>query len=178
MLESFQRHDVQVDGTRIHAVVGGDGPPVLLLHGYPQSHVMWHRVAPQLAERHTVILADLRGYGDSSRPASVPDHASYSRRAMAAESLDEGPSVAPGDVVAVGGAVVVAPGGIGGASSRIATISALKACSRAEISVSEYDVMALPNSVRRPQTSPSATQLLLSRGAPPRTARAGWRWRR
>ncbi len=87
MLERFERHDVDVDGVRIHAAVGGDGPPVLLLHGYPQSHVMWHRVAPGLAERHTVVLADRRGYGDSSRPASRPDHASGSKRAMAADQV-------------------------------------------------------------------------------------------
>jgi haloacetate dehalogenase len=87
VLERFERHDVDVDGTRIHAVVAGDGPPVLMLHGYPESHVMWHRVAPELAERHTVVLADLRGYGDSSRPASEADHASYSKRAMAADQV-------------------------------------------------------------------------------------------
>lgn len=88
MLESFKRHDVDIDGTRIHSAVGGDGTPVLLLHGYPQSHVMWHRVAPELADRHTVVLADLRGYGDSSRPASEFDHASYSKRAMAADQVE------------------------------------------------------------------------------------------
>jgi haloacetate dehalogenase len=87
VLESFRRHDVDVDGTRIHAAVAGDGPPVLMLHGYPQSQVMWHAVAPALAERHTVVLADLRGYGDSSRPASTPDHASYAKRAMAADQV-------------------------------------------------------------------------------------------
>jgi haloacetate dehalogenase len=85
VLEHFQDHDVDVDGTRIHAVVGGSGPPVLLLHGYPETHVMWHYVAPALAERHTVVLADLRGYGDSSRPPSRADHATYSKRAMAAD---------------------------------------------------------------------------------------------
>lgn len=87
MLESFDHHDVDIQGIGIHAAVGGDGPPVLLLHGYPQSHVMWHRVAPELADRHTVVLADLRGYGDSSRPASVPDHASYAKRTMAADQV-------------------------------------------------------------------------------------------
>jgi haloacetate dehalogenase len=87
LLENFEDHDVDVDGTRIHAAVGGAGPPVLLLHGYPQSHVMWHRVAPELADRHTVVLADLRGYGDSSRPPSQVDHASYSKRAMAADQV-------------------------------------------------------------------------------------------
>ena len=87
MLENWEDHDVDVDGTRIHATVKGDGPPVLLLHGYPQTHVMWHRVAPGLVDRHTVVLADLRGYGDSSRPASTADHASYSKRAMAADQV-------------------------------------------------------------------------------------------
>ncbi len=87
MLENFDRCDIEVDGARIHAAVGGDGPPVLLLHGYPQSQVMWHRLAPDLADQHTVVLADLRGYADSSRPASVRDHASYSKRAMAADQV-------------------------------------------------------------------------------------------
>jgi haloacetate dehalogenase len=83
----FEDQDVDVDGTRIHATVGGAGPPVLLLHGYPQTHRMWHRVAPGLTDRHTVVLADLRGYGDSSRPASTADHASYSKRAMAEDQV-------------------------------------------------------------------------------------------
>jgi haloacetate dehalogenase len=87
VLENWEDHDVDVDGTRIHAKVGGDGPAVLLLHGYPQTHVMWHRVAPELVDRHTVVLADLRGYGDSSHPASTADHASYSKRAMAADQV-------------------------------------------------------------------------------------------
>lgn len=87
MLESFERRDVDVDGVRIRAAVSGDGPPVLLLHGYPQSHVMWHRVAPGLAERHTVVVADLRGYGDSSRPAPRSDHGPASKRAMAADQV-------------------------------------------------------------------------------------------
>ena len=87
MFEGFEDHDVDVDGTRIHAVVGGSGPPVLLLHGYPQTHVMWHAVAPALAERHTVVAADLRGYGDSARPPSDPDHATYAKRATAADQV-------------------------------------------------------------------------------------------
>ena len=87
MLEDFTDQDVDVDGTRIHAVVAGEGPPVLLLHGYPQHHLMWHRVAPTLARSHTVVLADLRGYGDSARPPSEPDHSSYAKRAMAADQV-------------------------------------------------------------------------------------------
>lgn len=87
VLESFEDREIDVAGVRIHAKVGGAGPPVLLLHGYPQTHVMWHRVAPGLADRHAVVLADLRGYGDSARPASDTDHASYSKRAMADDQV-------------------------------------------------------------------------------------------
>jgi haloacetate dehalogenase len=85
MFEGFETVDVDVDGVRIHARVGGEGPPVLLLHGYPQTHVMWHEVAPALAETRTVVVADLRGYGDSGKPASDAAHASYAKRAMAAD---------------------------------------------------------------------------------------------
>ena len=85
MFEAFENVDVDVDGVRIHARVGGEGPPVLLLHGYPQTHAMWHLVAPRLAESHTVVVADLRGYGDSDRPPSDPSHRAYSKRAMAAD---------------------------------------------------------------------------------------------
>jgi haloacetate dehalogenase len=68
-------------------VHGGAGPPVLLLHGAPQSHVMWHKVAPGLAERHTVVASDLRGYGDGSKPEGGGDHSDYSFRAMAQEQV-------------------------------------------------------------------------------------------
>jgi haloacetate dehalogenase len=75
------------EGVEIHALVGGNGPPLLVLHGHPQTHVIWHRVAGPLAERFTVVLADLRGYGDSSKPAGASDHGNYSKRVMARDML-------------------------------------------------------------------------------------------
>jgi haloacetate dehalogenase len=72
----------------VHAVVGGSGPPLLLLHGYPQSHLMWHAVAPVLAERHTVVAADLAGYGASLRPAPAADHVPHSKRALALDQVE------------------------------------------------------------------------------------------
>ncbi|MEZ5932309.1 MAG: alpha/beta hydrolase [Alphaproteobacteria bacterium] len=88
MFEGFDRRDIQTRETVIHARIGGSGPPLLLLHGYPQTHVMWHRVAPVLAERFTVICADLRGYGDSGKPASDPEHLVYSKRRTAADMAE------------------------------------------------------------------------------------------
>jgi haloacetate dehalogenase len=73
------------EGVEIHAIVGGSGPPLLLLHGHPQTLAIWHRVAPRLAREFTVIAADLRGYGDSSKPPGGADHARYSKREMAAD---------------------------------------------------------------------------------------------
>ncbi|WP_394618487.1 alpha/beta fold hydrolase [Lentzea sp. JNUCC 0626] len=83
----FDRRTVDADGVHIHVTVGGSGPPLLLLHGYPQTHVIWHRVAPALAEDFTVVATDLRGYGDSDKPAPGPDDAEYSKRAMARDQL-------------------------------------------------------------------------------------------
>jgi len=74
-------------GATINAVHGGSGPPVLLLHGFPQTHAMWHEVAPELARDHTVVAPDLRGYGDSSRPPEGDDHGGYSFRSMAADQV-------------------------------------------------------------------------------------------
>jgi len=87
LFPGFAARDVDGAGARIHCVVGGSGPPLLLLHGYPQTHAMWHKVAPALAERHTVVCADLRGYGDSSKPPSAPPHEAYSKRAMDADMV-------------------------------------------------------------------------------------------
>lgn len=83
----FTDERLAVNGVEIQAVIGGSGPPLLLLHGAPQSHVMWHHLAPRLAERFTVVATDLRGYGDSSKPAGGGDHADYSFRTMAADQV-------------------------------------------------------------------------------------------
>ena len=74
-------------GASINTLVGGKGPPLLLIHGHPETHVAWHKVAGRLAERFTVVLTDLRGYGDSSKPEGGPDHANYSKRAMGADQV-------------------------------------------------------------------------------------------
>lgn len=87
ILAGFGSRTVRVGGVAVHAAVGGTGPPLLLLHGYPQNHAMWHRVAPALAAHFTVVAADLRGYGDSDRPPGGADHAGYSKRAMAADQV-------------------------------------------------------------------------------------------
>ena len=83
MFEGFEQGRIEAPGAEIELVRGGDGPPVLLLHGYPQTHAMWHLVAPILAEEFTVVATDLRGYGDSSKPFGEEDHSTYSKRAMA-----------------------------------------------------------------------------------------------
>jgi len=88
LFPGFTAHQIEVaPGVQINAVVGGSGPPLLLLHGHPQTHAIWHKVAPALAERYTVVAADLRGYGDSSKPAGAPDHANYAKRTMALDQL-------------------------------------------------------------------------------------------
>jgi haloacetate dehalogenase len=76
------------DDTEIHLRHAGHGPPLLFLHGYPQTHAMWHEVAPAFCERFHVVCADLRGYGDSSKPAGSADHASYAKRTMATDMID------------------------------------------------------------------------------------------
>jgi haloacetate dehalogenase len=88
LFPGFSRAQLAINGTTINAVRGGAGAPVLLLHGYPQTHAIWHRVAPVLAERFTVVSADLRGYGDSGKPASDESHEPYSKRAMAQDQLE------------------------------------------------------------------------------------------
>lgn len=88
LFPGFEKHHVDVgDGIAISAVVGGRGAPLLLLHGHPQTHAIWHRVAPVLAEHFTVVAADLRGYGDASKPRGDADHANYAKRALAADQV-------------------------------------------------------------------------------------------
>ncbi len=88
LLPGFTLHDVDVGGgITIRAASAGHGPPLLLLHGHPQTHVTWHKVAPRLAERFHVVAADLRGYGDSSKPDGGERHVAYSKRAMAADQV-------------------------------------------------------------------------------------------
>jgi haloacetate dehalogenase len=84
----FDTLDVPTRETTIHLVRGGSGPPLLLLHGYPQTHVMWHRVAPRLAEHFTVVAPDLRGYGDSAKPPGGADHMTYAKRTMARDQVE------------------------------------------------------------------------------------------
>src|SRR5919204_871835 len=88
MFEGFERRQITTSGTTINLVKGGDGPPLLLLHGYPQTHVMWHKIAPRLAQEFTVVAADLRGYGDSDKPDGGANHENYSFRAMAADQVE------------------------------------------------------------------------------------------
>jgi haloacetate dehalogenase len=88
LFPGFALRRVRTSGAQINLRVGGEGPPVLLLHGYPQTHAMWHKVAPALARDYTVVCADLRGYGDSSKPKGVPGHANYSKRAMALDMVE------------------------------------------------------------------------------------------
>ncbi len=87
MFEGFEVSMIDTGEAVIRVRHGGSGPPLLLLHGHPQTHVMWHKVAPRLAQDFTVVANDLRGYGDSSKPPSRPDHVPYSKRAMAHDQV-------------------------------------------------------------------------------------------
>ncbi len=87
MFDGFELSFVDTGEATIRVRCGGSGPPLLLLHGHPQTHVMWHRVAPRLARDFTVVAMDLRGYGDSSKPPATEDHEPYSKRAMARDAV-------------------------------------------------------------------------------------------
>ena len=88
MFENFKTQRIKTSGTDIHVTWGGNGPPLLLLHGYPESHLMWHKVAPPLAKHFTVVAPDLRGYGESGKPKTSDDHFPYSKRAMALDQVE------------------------------------------------------------------------------------------
>ncbi|HLJ62684.1 MAG TPA: alpha/beta hydrolase, partial [Stellaceae bacterium] len=87
MFEGFVTKPIAVGAVSIATRIGGSGPPLLLLHGYPQTHAMWHKIAPALARHFTVVVPDLRGYGESSKPESGSDHEAYSKRALAADQV-------------------------------------------------------------------------------------------
>ena len=84
----FRLQTIQTTGATINVLVGGDGSPVLLLHGYPQTHVEWRKIAPELAKTYTVVVPDLRGYGDSSKLPGGDNHINYSKRAMALDQVE------------------------------------------------------------------------------------------
>jgi haloacetate dehalogenase len=86
MFDSFILTTLEITAGKIRLRHGGSGPPMLLLHGNPETHAMWHRVAPALARRFTVVCPDLRGYGGSFKPPATPDHAPYAKAAMARET--------------------------------------------------------------------------------------------
>ncbi len=88
MLRNFSSAQIEVNGVTIHCRHGGNGPPLLLLHGFPQTHLIWHKIADRLAEHYTLIMPDLRGYGDSSKPPGETDHANYSKRVMAQDMIE------------------------------------------------------------------------------------------
>lgn len=87
MFEEFTLEMIDTGEAVLRVRHGGSGPPLLLLHGHPQTHFMWHKLAPRLAQHFSVVLADLRGYGESSKPPTAPDHAPYSKRAMARDQV-------------------------------------------------------------------------------------------
>lgn len=88
MFEGFEADFLETDEAVIRVRHGGSGPALLLLHGHPQTHVMWHKIAPRLAQDFYVIATDLRGYGESSKPITTSDHAPYSKRAMARDQVE------------------------------------------------------------------------------------------
>ena len=87
MFEDFETLDIQTEGAVIHGHQGGSGPPLLLLHGNPMTHVTWHKLVPELSKHFTVVATDLRGYGDSSAPPPGDNNINYSFRAMADDQV-------------------------------------------------------------------------------------------
>ena len=87
-LPGFEYQRIMTSGATINVAIRGKGAPLLLLHGYPETHRMWHKVAPALADEFSVVCADLRGYGDSSKPEGTADHSNYSKRVMANDMME------------------------------------------------------------------------------------------
>jgi len=88
LFPGFVTRKIKTSGATINSVTGGSGPPLLLIHGYPQTHAEWHKIAPRLAQTFTVVMTDLRGYGDSSKPEDGENHGNYSKRAMALDQVE------------------------------------------------------------------------------------------
>src|SRR4029450_1842114 len=88
LFPGFVTREIQTSGATIHTLRGGSGPPLLLIHGYPQTHVEWHKIASRLAQKFTVVMNDLRGYGDSSKPPDGENHVNYSKRVMALDQVE------------------------------------------------------------------------------------------
>lgn len=88
LFPGFEARTFEVNGVQIAGHVGGSGSPMLLLHGHPQTHAIWHKVAPELMKNHTLVMTDLRGYGDSSKPQGDQDHGNYSKRTMALDQVE------------------------------------------------------------------------------------------
>ena len=106
MFEGFTLDRIDVGDAVLRVRHGGAGPPVLLLHGHPRTHATWNKVALLLAERFTVVCPDLRGYGESSKPATTPDHAPYSKRAMAGDCVALIPRVEAADALQRGARII------------------------------------------------------------------------
>ena len=87
-LPGFEYRQIGTTGATINVAIRGQGAALLLLHGYPETHLMWHKIAPALSEEFLVVCADLRGYGDSSKPEGLADHSNYSKRAMAKDMVE------------------------------------------------------------------------------------------
>jgi haloacetate dehalogenase len=88
MLANFKQKTIDTNEVKINTFIAGKGFPILLLHGYPQNHYMWHKIAPRLAQEFTVVVTDLRGYGDSSKPAGKSEHSNYSKRSLARDQVE------------------------------------------------------------------------------------------
>ncbi len=88
LLADFESLTFEVNGIEVAGHVGGSGSPLLLLHGHPQTRAIWHKVAPELMKHHTLVMTDLRGYGDSSKPQGTSDHSNYSKRVMAQDQVE------------------------------------------------------------------------------------------